>query len=64
MTVDPVLLTIEETAQALTIGRTTTYQRVGTHDLPVIRIGRAVRIPVAAVHRWVEEQHRLARHDR
>jgi excisionase family DNA binding protein len=50
---DPVLVTVEEAARALGIGRTKLYELMKTEaeTLPVVRIGRAVRIHVDDVRR-------------
>lgn len=52
----PMLLKVEAAAKLLSLGRTKTYALIASGDLPVIRLGRAVRIPVAALHQWVEER--------
>lgn len=54
---DPLmLLTVKDVEVALQLGRTRTYELVRSGELPVIRIGRAVRIPRDALRRWVEAQ--------
>lgn len=53
---DPVLLRVEEAARRLSIGRTKTYELMTAGELPVVRIGRSVRIPTAAVEDWVRKQ--------
>jgi excisionase family DNA binding protein len=51
------LLRIEEVADQLGIGRTKCYELLAPQGpLPVIRIGRAVRIPAAAVQEWIKQQ--------
>jgi excisionase family DNA binding protein len=45
-----------EVAIILGIGRSTVYELVQRGDLPAIHVGRAVRIPAAALQRWVEQQ--------
>jgi excisionase family DNA binding protein len=52
----PMLLKVETAAKLLSLGRTKTYALIASGDLPVIRVGRAVRIPVAALHQWIEER--------
>lgn len=47
------LLTITEAAQRLSLGRATTYLLVQRGDLPSVRIGRALRVPVQALETWV-----------
>lgn len=48
--VQRLLLTVPEAAEALAIGRTSLY------ELEVVHIGRSTRVPVDAVHRFVQQQ--------
>ena len=41
----PEVLTIEETASLLRIGRTSAYQAARAGELPVIRLGRKLLVP-------------------
>lgn len=41
----PAVLTVEEAAKVLRIGRTAAYDAVRRGDLPVIRVGRILRVP-------------------
>jgi excisionase family DNA binding protein len=57
----PDFLTVEEAAGVLRIGRTTAYQltqrwrfSAGRSGLPVVRVGRQLRVPRAALVRLVE----------
>jgi excisionase family DNA binding protein len=47
-------LRIPEAAEALGIGRTNIYEPIATGELPTIRVGRAVRISVSTLQKWVE----------
>jgi excisionase family DNA binding protein len=47
------LLRVDEAAERLGLGRTKTYELVRSGVLPSLRLGRAVRIPVAALEAWV-----------
>jgi excisionase family DNA binding protein len=47
------LLDVGEVAQVLGIGRTKTYQMMARGELPVIRIGRLVRVPKEGLEAWV-----------
>jgi len=55
----PDLLTVEEAARVLRIGRTAAYEQTkrfeetgGQEGIPVIRVGRLMRVPRAALERW------------
>jgi excisionase family DNA binding protein len=50
------LLRVEEVAETLGIGRSKTYELIAAGELPVVRLGRCVRVPAAAVRHWVEAQ--------
>lgn len=50
-----IVLTVPEAARALGIGRNPAYAAVRRGDLPVIRIGRRLLVPKAALERLVAE---------
>jgi excisionase family DNA binding protein len=50
------LLRIPEVAETLGIGRTKIYEMIATGELPTIRFGRAVRVSVSTLQKWVEER--------
>ncbi len=52
----PLLLRVEAAAALLSLGRTKMYALIASGEVPVIRIGRSVRVPAAGLHRWVEQQ--------
>ena len=55
---DKVLLRVGEVCELTGLGRSTIYQLMGQPDgLPVVRIGRAVRIPAIEVRKWVARQY-------
>ena len=63
----PQFLTVEEAAAVLRIGRTSAYELArrwlatsGREGLPVIRLGRTLRVPEAALERLA---HRLGASD-
>lgn len=57
---EKLLLSPEEAAEALGVGRSRVYDLMRTRQLSSVRIGRSRRVPVAAVHAYVE---RLAEQD-
>ncbi len=55
----PDFLTVEEAARILRIGRTAAYEQTrrfeqtdGREGIPVVRVGRLIRVPRAALERW------------
>lgn len=46
----PLVLTVEEAAGVLRISRTAAYEAVRRGELPVVRIGRSLRIPRHALN--------------
>jgi excisionase family DNA binding protein len=51
---DKLLLTPEETAQVLSIGRSKVYELMSCGNLPSVRIGGSRRVPVDALNRFIE----------
>jgi excisionase family DNA binding protein len=49
-----VLLTVDEAATALSLGRTITYSLVMRDEILSVKIGRRRLIPVAALYAYVE----------
>ncbi len=49
----PELLRVEEVAAWADVGKGTAYEAVRSGSLPSVRIGRLVRVPRAALERWV-----------
>lgn len=49
-----ILLTIEESARALKIGRTHLYRYIQTGELRSVKLGRARRVAAAALADFVE----------
>lgn len=50
----PILLTIEEAAARLMLGRSTVYALVAAGHLESVHIGRCARVPVAGLEEFVE----------
>ena len=50
------LLKIPDLCQRLNLSRSTVYEMIAAKTWPIVRVGRAVRIPAAAVEAWVERR--------
>jgi excisionase family DNA binding protein len=48
-------LTVPEAAKVLGIGRTAAYEAAHTGEIPTIRVGKRILVPVAALNRLLEE---------
>ena len=51
---DKLVLTIEEAARLLKIGRTCAYEAARRGELPILRMGRRMLVPKAALERLLE----------
>lgn len=49
-------LRVNEAAELLGVSRTLVYELINSGDLPVIRFGTAVRIPLLGLKEWVERR--------
>ena len=54
--IEKLLLKPSEAFKAISIGRSTGYAMIASGELPSVRIGRAVRVPVDALKQWVKRQ--------
>ena len=55
--IEPALLSIEEAARLLNIGRTRAYEMAHTGTLPgVIFIGRSVRVSPKRLEAWIDTE--------
>ena len=52
---EPLLLKAGDVAKLLGFGRSTVFAMLAVGELPVIRIGRSVRVPSAALEDWIAE---------
>jgi excisionase family DNA binding protein len=50
---DKLLLRPTEAAEAIGIGRSKVYELLASGELPSIRIGSSVRVPVDALREWI-----------
>jgi prophage regulatory protein len=51
---DKILLKPAEVAERLRIGRSLVYELITQGEIPSIRLGRCIRVPVAALNEWIE----------
>ena len=51
---DKLVLTIEEAARLLKIGRSCAYEAARRGELPILRMGRRMLVPKAALERLLE----------
>ncbi len=51
---DQLLVTPEEAARRLSVGRTTLYELLSSGALPSVQIGRCRRVPVSALSTFVD----------
>ena len=58
--VQPLLLSIPEVALSLRLSRAKVYQLIDVEGLPVVRFGRAVRVSVIALEKWIEQREKGA----
>ncbi|MCI0387085.1 excisionase family DNA-binding protein [Streptomyces sp. CNQ085] len=58
-----VLLTVEEAARRLSIGRTYCYSLISSGELESVPVGRLRRVPAEAVHDYVVRLRRAHRSD-
>ena len=53
---EPFAVGVEEAARLLGVKKSKTWQLVGSGELKSFRVGRARRVPVAAIRQWIAEQ--------
>lgn len=59
---EPILVKVEDAAGMLGIGRSKVWELIGAGELPTVRIGRACRVPVSAIHEYAQRQLERAQH--
>jgi len=50
------LIRVEDAARLLQLARSQVYAMLATGQLPVVRVGRAVRVPVDGLRNWIKRQ--------
>jgi len=53
---EQLLLRVNETAKLIGLGKSKTYDLIAKGELPAVRIGRSVRVPVDGLHAWIAAQ--------
>ena len=53
---EALLLRVDEAAKLLGIGRSKTYQLIARGELPHMRVGGSVRVPVEALRDWIRRR--------
>ena len=51
---DQLLITVEELAQRLSIGRTAAWELVRKRKIKSVKIGRTRRVPITALQEYIE----------
>ena len=52
----PLLLNMKEVTKMLGLSRTKVYALIATEGLPVVRVGRAVRVSPTSLQRWLVQR--------
>jgi excisionase family DNA binding protein len=53
---EKLMLRPSEAAELIGVGRTTFYKLVKAKEIPTCLLGKSIRIPLAALRKWVEEK--------
>jgi excisionase family DNA binding protein len=51
----PILVTVDELAEALSIGRTAAWELVRKRKIKSVKIGRTRRVPVSAIQEYIDQ---------
>jgi excisionase family DNA binding protein len=54
--VDKLLVRPAEAAEVLGVGRSTIYALIANDQIPAVRVGRSLRVPMAALRAWADGQ--------
>jgi excisionase family DNA binding protein len=60
--VERTLLRPREVVQSTGLSRVTVYNLISTGELASVRVGRAIRVPVEALKRWIENKANVGEH--
>lgn len=53
---DRIALRPAEVGKALGFSRSKTYELISAGTIPSVRVGKSVRVPVAALNEWLQRQ--------
>ena len=53
---DRLLLRPVEAAEVIGVGRSRMYELLAAGDIPSVRIGSSIRVPVDALRAWIDRQ--------
>lgn len=53
--IEPLLLRVDEAAEALALSRTKLYELMASGELESVKLGRARRVPVAAIRDLLDQ---------
>lgn len=56
MPVERLLYRPAEAADSIGVSRSRMYELIASGEVPSVRVGRTLRVPVDALRRWVEQQ--------
>ena len=56
VTIQPLYLKVSQVAVLLSLSCAEVYRLIDTLDLPAVRLGRAIRVPVAALEPWLQDR--------
>ena len=51
---EKILLKVHEAGEMLGLGRSKIYEMIAAGEIKTIRVGRAVRVPVASLREWAQ----------
>lgn len=55
-TIEPLVLTVSEAADVLRISRAKAYRLVAAGELPAVRVGATLRVPLDALREYVRRR--------
>ncbi len=53
---EPLLIRATEVSRLTGLSRSKTYELLQSGELPCVRIGKSVRVPMRALREWIEER--------